>query len=591
MAWVLKTFPAFLIFGLLVAVPPPPASANGSAPVVVIVMENHSYGPTDPGVKGRTTKYIVGNPDAPYINGTLIPQGTLFSNDLAGGSQSLPNYLLMTAGADGGCPTNVCSPDSIPLDNVFHQLGAAGDSFNTFVQSMPENCRASDSGLYPANHNPEIYLTDVDAASGLPYACPVTDVPAPASWPDPLPMFSFVVPDRCNSMHGTKSTGACPPGTDQLITTGDTWLSQNVPRFLALGAIVIVTFDEGIAADTTGGGGHVLTLMVGPNVGTGVVDALSYSHPSLLAGIEDYFGLARLAGAATVTPLPIPIGSPPPAPTVDGFTPDSGSSGDQVTITGTGLTGASAVRFNGTLSPFTVLDDATIVTTVPSGATTGSISVRTPAGSGVSAASFTVTTPPPVLVQHALTQGSSATPTGLWPQPTAEGDLLVASIGWKGTGAPSTPPGWSLAVQGKGVAIYYEAASPVATGPVSIPSSGSAAWIVDLTEWSGIASAGALDATASDTSGTVLAILASSGTTASTAQSSEIAIAVLTALSAVNQSAPTNGFTPRDVASQGSNITAGFYDSTLLTVGARSVSVSLSAPAKWRGAIATFRGL
>ena len=567
---------------------PSPAAADTVAPIVVIVMENHSYGAADVG--GRTTKFIVGNPDAPYINGSLIPQSTLLTNYDASGRDSLPNYLLMTAGTDGGCTTDLCPTDSLGLDNIFHQLGEADVPFNSFAESMPENCRTENSGPYIAHHNPEVYFTDVDAASGLAYGCAATDVPTPASWPSPLPSFSFVIPNRCDSMHGTTSTGTCPAGTDQLITTGDTWLAQNVPAFLAQGAIVIVTFDEGAGGDTTGGGGHVLTAMIGPGIGSGALDDSPYTHASLLAGLEDYLGVGRLAGAADALPIPLPSVSRPPAPTIDGFTPDSGAAGDQVTISGTNLTGVSAVRFGGMASMFSLIDDATIEATVPAGAVTGDISVSGPGGIGVGPAPFTVTTPPPAIIQQGLSSGSSSAPTGHWPAPTTDGNLLVAAIGWSGSGRVSAPSGWTLAVMGSAVAIFYVSAAPTTSAPVLFPLSASGSWIVDLTEWSGIAN-GPPDVIASNTGKAKLSTTANSGTTASTARSSEIAIAALTALSAVTQSGPTNGFTERDAASQGSKLTVGFYDSVLVNICTVSVSATLSAPAKWRGAIATFRGL
>jgi hypothetical protein len=66
-----------------------------------------------------------------------------------------------------------------------------------------------------------------------------------------------------------------------------------------------------------------------------------------------------------------------------------------VIVTGTNLTGASAVTFNGVAATFTVNSATQIATTVPNGATTGIISVTTPGGSAISTASFTVTVPPP----------------------------------------------------------------------------------------------------------------------------------------------------------------------------------------------------
>ena len=80
------------------------------------------------------------------------------------------------------------------------------------------------------------------------------------------------------------------------------------------------------------------------------------------------------------------------SPTVTSFSPTSGGPGDSVNITGTNLTGATAVKFNGTDATFSVVSATSITTVVPSGATTGPISVTTPGGTATSASSFTVAT-------------------------------------------------------------------------------------------------------------------------------------------------------------------------------------------------------
>jgi uncharacterized repeat protein (TIGR03803 family) len=60
--------------------------------------------------------------------------------------------------------------------------------------------------------------------------------------------------------------------------------------------------------------------------------------------------------------------------------PTSGEVDAAVTILGTNLTGSTSVTFNGTAATFTVVSASEITTTVPTGATTGTIQVVTPGG-------------------------------------------------------------------------------------------------------------------------------------------------------------------------------------------------------------------
>jgi len=78
-------------------------------------------------------------------------------------------------------------------------------------------------------------------------------------------------------------------------------------------------------------------------------------------------------------------------PALSSFAPASGPVGTAVTITGTTFTGANAVSFAGRAATFTVSNAGTITTSVPFGATTGTIVVTTLDGTAASAASFTVT--------------------------------------------------------------------------------------------------------------------------------------------------------------------------------------------------------
>ncbi len=79
-------------------------------------------------------------------------------------------------------------------------------------------------------------------------------------------------------------------------------------------------------------------------------------------------------------------------PVVSGISPVSGPVGSQVTITGTGLTGATQVTFGGVKATvFTVNSGTMITASVPVGAVSGKIAVKTAGGSAASKSVFTVT--------------------------------------------------------------------------------------------------------------------------------------------------------------------------------------------------------
>ena len=89
-----------------------------------------------------------------------------------------------------------------------------------------------------------------------------------------------------------------------------------------------------------------------------------------------FITLCMLAGRAT-------------AQTITSFTPTSGGVGAQVTITGSGFTGATAVTFGGVAAKsFTVTSDTAITATLGYGAS-GTVSVTTPGGTADSTVLFT----------------------------------------------------------------------------------------------------------------------------------------------------------------------------------------------------------
>ncbi len=81
-------------------------------------------------------------------------------------------------------------------------------------------------------------------------------------------------------------------------------------------------------------------------------------------------------------------------PSIIEFTPNSGTIATSVTIYGTGFSSTpsqNTVKFNGTTATVSSATPTQIVTTVPTGATTGPITVNTPMGLATSSTPFTVT--------------------------------------------------------------------------------------------------------------------------------------------------------------------------------------------------------
>jgi hypothetical protein len=237
--------------------------------VVLIVMENHSYG------------QIAGSASAPYLN-RFAHRGTLFTDMNAVSHPSLPNYLALTSGSTLGCTSDTCPTRAFHAKNIFEQLLAHRRSWRSWEESMPGRCVRSNAGTYAVRHNPAVYYTDL-----YPRACPKFDVPYPKSLPRRSHGLTFITPNICHDTH------------DCSVAVGDTWLRRHVPKLLKRGAIVVITYDEGE------GNNHVFCAARGPGIGQGVRRRAAYTHYGLLAGIERHFGLRRLRQAATARPVPL----------------------------------------------------------------------------------------------------------------------------------------------------------------------------------------------------------------------------------------------------------------------------------------------
>src|SRR5882762_7974222 len=155
------------------------------------------------------------------------------------------------------------------------------------------------------------------------------------------------------------------------------------------------------------------------------------------------------------------------APTISSFSPASGFAGASVTITGTNFTGATAVKFNGSVAASFTVDSATQITAVvSSGATTGKVTVTTPNGTATSASNFKVNVIVPAPTISAFNPGTG--PVG----------TAVVITGANFTGATS------VAFNGKAAAgftvnsasqITATIASGSTSGKITVTTSGGAA--------------------------------------------------------------------------------------------------------------------
>jgi predicted extracellular nuclease len=108
-----------------------------------------------------------------------------------------------------------------------------------------------------------------------------------------------------------------------------------------------------------------------------------------------------------------------PAPTITSFAPPNAPIGTSLVITGTNFTGATSVTINGLAALFLVNSNTQITATIPSGGTTGSVTVTTPGGTATSGTSTVlvpgdynvVTEDASLLAQRALYQFYSGYPT------------------------------------------------------------------------------------------------------------------------------------------------------------------------------------
>ena len=135
------------------------------------------------------------------------------------------------------------------------------------------------------------------------------------------------------------------------------------------------------------GPGHLLTTLYNFCMETNCPDGYSPVNALVQGTDGNFYGVTPAGGAdSNGTAFVFSVGF---APFVKAL-PSSGKTSTSVFILGNNLTGTTNVTFNGTPATFTVVSATEITTSVPTGATSGTVQVTTPSGTLNSNVAFRV---------------------------------------------------------------------------------------------------------------------------------------------------------------------------------------------------------
>ena len=265
---------------------------------------------------------IIGNKFAPILNALAANYG-LATNYTGVADPSEPNYVAML----GGDTFGISSDDpywfpgqSVNAENLMSQLEAAGKTWKGYFQGMPypgyrgfsypdkSNGIPDSDTQYVSKHNGIVNFTNMQTpaefAHMVPFAQLAKDLAAAT-----VPNFSYIVPDECHDSHGAPPwcVDSSPINSVQqsfliaqmdafvgdivnAITSSSTWSTGN--------NAIVITFDEGAFAKS-----QIVTIVITNHGPRGVTDNTSFNHFSLLASLQQTFGLGCLLNSCTANPM------------------------------------------------------------------------------------------------------------------------------------------------------------------------------------------------------------------------------------------------------------------------------------------------
>ncbi len=276
--------------------------------------------------------------NAPFLLDTIRPASAWFTNYYAATHWSQANYVALVTGQFTRCEQQdygiACHQN---VDNLFHQLDAAGRTWKVWLEGTSGRCDfggsicSSDTpcpltGFYTTG-NPPILFDNVEGPNGVwsPTAvsqeCRSNDVPAGNATAGMAYLnanltsgrvadFNIIIPNGCEDGEAN-----CAPIYNRY-TQFDDFLAREVPLIESSPAfgsngVILILYDEamregGMAAKNgLGQGGHTVCAMLTPLVVPGADNDTTYSY-SVLRTLEDGFSLPVYLGASVdVSPLPV----------------------------------------------------------------------------------------------------------------------------------------------------------------------------------------------------------------------------------------------------------------------------------------------
>ncbi|MGN6246386.1 MAG: alkaline phosphatase family protein [Motilibacteraceae bacterium] len=311
----------------------------------VIMLENHSK------------SSVIGDANAPYIN-SLADHYGLAANYYGVTHPSMPNYVASIGGDNFGIQDdNDQNVVNLDRTNLVDQLEGAHRSWAAYMEALPADKTArfgptvdgKDIALYAKKHNPFVLFDDIK--NNPKRMAKVKDYDASFAADlakGDVPNFVWISPDQCNDMHGGvyatidgRPETPCPysdakndAADQQLKKQADAFVQRTVstimhsPAWRQGSAIFIVTDEndytgnketggwetaDGLpsspyvqAGDArvsaawpggTYGGGLIPAVVVTSNGAHHTVSTKPYNHYSMLASIEQNFGLPLLRHA------------------------------------------------------------------------------------------------------------------------------------------------------------------------------------------------------------------------------------------------------------------------------------------------------